>query len=171
MISMIVAHDINKGIGVNNKLPWSIKEEMEHFKLLTMGKAVIMGRNTFESLGGKTLPHRTNIIVTSRGNEYQWEIRQKYNAPAFVFTTLEEAIEFAKNINNEVMIIGGSRMYDAAKDIVSRVYATEILQKFECDKFFLYPNRMREIYQSPIHNYLDRNSGNHVELVYKIFSK
>lgn len=171
MISMIVAHDLNKGIGLNNALPWSIKEDMEHFKMLTIGKAVIMGRNTFESMGRKDLPQRMNIIVSSKGDEYQKEIIQSSQSRAFVCKTLDEAIEFARNIHSEIMIIGGSQLYESAAKHANRVYVTEILQELEADKQFVYPPRMREIYASPVHSCLNRMTGKHVDLKYKIFSK
>ena len=98
-ISIIAAMDRNRVIGKDNKLPWSMPEDMERFKKITEGKAVIMGRKTFESIG-RPLPNRHNIILTSDHN---------YRAPGcYVVHDVKEALDTGKKMTNadkkEVMI-------------------------------------------------------------------
>ena len=69
MISLLVAYDLNRVIGIDNKMPWHIPEELKYFKKVTMGKAIVMGRKTFESIG-RPLPGRLNIVVT-RNEDYE----------------------------------------------------------------------------------------------------
>ena len=120
----IVAYDhVTRYIGDDNKLPWKLKEDMARFKALTHGKAVVMGRNTCESLGCKPLPGRTNIVVT----------RDTSFCPSgfIAFNALENALSFAESVaaNNgkdEYFVIGGAQIYEQAIDSIDRIYATEV---------------------------------------------
>ena len=127
MISLLVAHDPNRVIGVNNELPWHIPEELAYFKKVSMGKAMIMGRKTFESIG-RPLPGRLNIIIT-RNEEYTAE-------GTVVAHDLREAIEKAKEFSDEIMIIGGAEIFRLAIGIADRLYITLIQKHFEGDTFF-----------------------------------
>lgn len=127
MISLLVAHDPNRVIGVNNELPWHIPEELAYFKKVSMGKAMIMGRKTFESIG-KPLPGRLNIIIT-RNREYTAE-------GTVVVHDLKEAILKASEFSDEVVIIGGSEIFRIAIGIADRLYITFIQKNFEGDTFF-----------------------------------
>ena len=131
---IIVAYGKNRGIGLKNKLPWPInKKDMEHFKKITTGNknnAVIMGRNTFESIGN-TLPNRFNIVVTSNPN---------INIP-YVMTapTLDKALDLTNDKNiNDVFVIGGQQIYNSAitHKNLSKVIATEFDFSPESDTFF-----------------------------------
>lgn len=127
MISLLVAHDPNRVIGVNNELPWHIPEELAYFKRVSMGKAMIMGRKTYESIG-RPLPGRLNIVLT-RDKEYAAE-------GVVVVHSLQEAIAEAQSFSEEVMIIGGAEIFRMAMEIANRLYITFIKKHFEGDTFF-----------------------------------
>lgn len=127
MISLIVAHDTNYVMGKDNKMPWHIREDLAYFKKMTMGKAMVMGRKTFESIG-KILPGRMTIIVT-RNTNYEAE-------GAKVVTDFEEAIKLASDYADEVMVIGGGEIFKLALPIADRLYVTLIEHEYEGDTFF-----------------------------------
>lgn len=132
-ISLIVASASNRAIGKNNQLLWHLPKDLAFFKAHTMGKPMIMGRKTFESIG-KPLPGRPHIVVT-RDETYQ---------PAGVSTahSLEEAIAMAKKIAHcevvdEIMVIGGAQIYEQALPFADRLYLTQVDAVFEkADAFF-----------------------------------
>lgn len=127
MISLIVAHDVNFVMGKDNKMPWHIKEDLAYFKKMTMGKAMVMGRKTFESIG-KALPGRLTVIVT-RNTEYKAEGAQ-------VVQDFEKAIQIASHYADEVMVIGGGEIFNLALPIADRLYVTLIEKPYEGDTFF-----------------------------------
>lgn len=127
MISLMVAHDPNHVIGKDNKLPWHIPEDLAYFKKHTVGKGMVMGRNTYESIG-RPLPKRRNIIVT-RNKDYQAE-------GADVVHTIEDAIRLAENVHEEVMVIGGEQIFQSVLPIADRLYITLIHKNFEGDTYF-----------------------------------
>ena len=125
-ISIIVAKSENNVIGSNGQLPWHLSEDLKKFKSITMGKPMIMGRNTFESIG-KALPGRKNIILTRNLN---------YSAKnVCIVNTIEKAIE-ACGEQKEIMIIGGGEIYKAFLGITNRLYLTNVDIKIEGDVFF-----------------------------------
>lgn len=126
MISLIVAHDENRVIGFENKMPWHLPGDLKYFKEQTMGKPVIMGRKTFESIG-KPLPGRRNIVI-SRNLAYQHEGIE-------VVTSLEEALSLVHGVP-EVMIIGGEQIFRMALPLADRLYITKIEHSFEGDTYF-----------------------------------
>ena len=127
MISLLVAHDPNRVIGLNNDLPWHVPEDLAYFKKVSMGKAMVMGRKTYESIG-RPLPGRLNIVVT-RNKDFTAE-------GIVVVHNLNEAIEKAEAYADEVMIIGGAEIFNLTMDIADRLYITLIQQPFEGDTFF-----------------------------------
>ena len=127
MISLLVAYDLNRVIGIDNKMPWHIPEELKYFKKVTMGKAIVMGRKTFESIG-RPLPGRLNIIVT-RNEDYVAE-------GAEVYHDLQKAIERGKEFSKEVVVIGGAEIFNLSMDLADRLYITIIRKEFEGDTFF-----------------------------------
>ena len=125
-VSIIVAKSENNVIGSNGQLPWHLSEDLKKFKSITMGKPMIMGRNTFESIG-KALPGRKNIILTRNLN---------YSAEnVFIVNTIEKAIE-ACGEHKEIMIIGGGEIYKAFLGITNRLYLTNVDIEIEGDVFF-----------------------------------
>ncbi len=127
MISLIVAHDLNRVIGVNNKMPWHIPTELAYFKEKTMGKAIVMGRKTYESIG-RALPGRLNIVI-SRKTSYEQE-------GVTVVHTIEDAINLAEKYHEEVMIIGGEQIFKDVLPLADRLYVTIIRQHYNGDTFF-----------------------------------
>ncbi|MFZ6874653.1 dihydrofolate reductase [Undibacterium sp. Di27W] len=124
-LSIIVATDSKQGIGINNKLPWHLPEDLAHFKRTTSGHAIVMGRKTFESIG-RPLPNRRNIVVT-RNPDWQ-------HAGVEVVASLDEARAL---LSNELaFIIGGAQIYQQSMDLAAEMIVTEIQQEFACDAFF-----------------------------------
>ncbi len=137
-ISIIAAMDSKRGIGKDNKLPWSIKEDMERFRSLTRGHPVIMGRKTFESIigyRGKPLPDRINIVIT-----HSVSLARSHLASVVITHSLLEAIEIAQKSPgaDEIFIIGGGQIYKEAldKDYVNKLYLTIVEGDFGADTFF-----------------------------------
>lgn len=126
MLSLIVAMDQQGVIGINNSLPWRLSADLKNFKKVTMGKPIVMGRKTYESIG-KPLPGRENIIIT-RSDDYEVE-------GCKVFNTLEEMYEYCADVE-EVVIIGGAELYKQTFAKVDRIYLTEVHTKVEGDTFF-----------------------------------
>lgn len=125
IISAIVAMSENRVIGVNNQLPWHLPADLRYFKKITLGKPMIMGRKTFESIG-KILPGRLNIIIT-RDQNYSVE-------GARVVHSLEDALKLADQ--NEMVIIGGAQLFNEALSKIQRLYLTLIHAQIEGDAFF-----------------------------------
>ena len=130
--SMIVAMAQNRVIGINNKLPWYLPNDLKYFKQVTMGKPIIMGRKTFESIG-KPLPGRTNIIIT-RNTDWQAE-------GVKVAHSLEQAYQLAEAIaeidgQNELMIIGGDQIYQSSLPDTDRIYLTKVHAEVHGDAWF-----------------------------------
>ncbi len=125
-LHLIVAHARNGVIGKENKLPWYLPEDLKNFKRTTLGKPVIMGRKTWESLG-RPLPGRRNIVIT-RQKDYQAE-------GATVVTSLDEALEAVKEVP-VAFIMGGAQVYKEALPKVEVAHITYINADFEGDAFF-----------------------------------
>ena len=123
IISGIVAMSRNNIIGINNKLPWHLPADLKNFKKITLNKPVIMGRNTYESIG-KPLPNRANIVITS----------QKIDGVE-LFDSIEDAIEAYKNCE-EVVIIGGEKLFKSSLHLINKMYITMIDEEFEGDTYF-----------------------------------
>lgn len=118
--------DRNRLIGSNNQLPWHLPADFAHFKSVTMGKPVIMGRKTYESIG-KPLPGRTNIVL-SRDPDI------RYEGVACV-SSFEQALLLVADVE-EVMIIGGSTIYEMLLPRANRLYLTYVDAEFEGDAWF-----------------------------------
>lgn len=139
--NIIVAICENNGIGYNNSLPWNIKEDLKIFSKLTRGNnnnnAIIMGRNTFESLPNKYLPKRDNLILSS---SIIIDEKREDNIIK-TFDNIDSIIKFCNSKNyQEVWIIGGQLIYESflRKNIVNKIFITKINKKYLCDKFFYY---------------------------------
>jgi len=126
MISLIAALSRNRVIGANGGLPWHLPEDSRHFRRTTMGKPVILGRKTFESMDGP-LDGRENIVVTQQPG---------YRAPdCRVAASLKQALELAKD-RDEVMICGGEAIYREALPLADRMYLTFVDGDFAGDTHF-----------------------------------
>ncbi len=124
-LTIIVACERGRGIGIENRLPWHLPQDLAHFKRTTSGHAIIMGRKTFESIG-KPLPKRRNIVLTRNPN---W---QADGVECVGSLAAAQAMAGAE----EAFIIGGADVYALALPLVSRLLITEIGHDFACDAFF-----------------------------------
>lgn len=126
LISLIWAMDRNRLIGCNNALPWKFPADMAWFRKSTMGKPVLMGRKTFDSIG-RPLPGRINLVLT----------RQK-NLQIEGCTTISDLDELTtlSNDSKEIMVMGGAEIYALLLDQADRLYITEIDGEFEGDAWF-----------------------------------
>lgn len=125
IISLIAAMAQNRVIGADNGMPWHLPADLAWFKRNTLAKPIIMGRNTYESIG-RPLPGRLNIVISSQ--------RQSDERVTWV-TSLEQALSVAGAVD-EVMIIGGGRVYQQALARANRLYLTHIEAKLEGDTHF-----------------------------------
>ena len=125
-ISLIVAMAKNRVIGANNALPWHLPADLKHFKSLTMGHHIIMGRKTHESIG-RPLPGRTSVVVTRNAG---------YSMPGVIVANSLEAAIAACGDDEEIFVIGGSDVYRQAIKIADRIYLTEIDAEISGDAHF-----------------------------------
>ena len=113
-ISLIVAMTPNRVIGINNQLPWHLPADLKHFKQITWGKPIIMGRKTYQSIG-RPLPGRQNIVVSKSENNF--------DSGVDVAVDIEQALQKSNNAD-EVMVIGGATLYKAFLPKSDRLYIT-----------------------------------------------
>lgn len=126
MITIIAAIAEKNALGKDNNLIWHLPADLKRFKKVTTGHHILMGRNTFESIG-KPLPNRTSIIIT-RNEHYTQE-------GCIVVNSIEKAIEVAHE-DTDIFIIGGAQIYEQAISIADRLDITEVHHQFEADVFF-----------------------------------
>jgi len=124
-LTLVVAMDAGRGIGIDNKLPWHLPEDLAHFKRVTLGQPIIMGRKTFDSIG-RALPGRRNIVVTRNPG---WS-----HAGVEVAHSLREAIAMVGD--NPGSIIGGAQIFEESMDLADRMIVTHIDRVYACDAFF-----------------------------------
>ncbi|MFA5620258.1 MAG: dihydrofolate reductase [Weeksellaceae bacterium] len=127
MVTLVVAKNENNVIGDDNQLIWHLPNDLKHFKRITTGHPIIMGRLTFESLG-RPLPNRTNIIVT-RNSDWQVE-------GTLVFHSLEAAVKKAKELDDEIFIIGGGQIFEQAMEFADAIEMTEVYNHAEGEVLF-----------------------------------
>ena len=164
-LSIIVARSLNNVIGVDGDLPWKISTDLKFFKATTMGKPVLMGRVTWDSLPFP-LPGRPNLVLT-RNSEFK---PQK----AEVFYTLPDMVgrgfELAGNLDaREIMIIGGARLYQQLLPFCQRLYITDVQTEIEGDAFFpeIDPNEWTETQtMTP-----PRADGDDFEIIIRVFDR
>lgn len=124
---LVVAMTPSGAIGLNGGLPWKIPEDLRHFKKVTVGHAVIMGRKTYASIG-RPLPDRINIVLTRD--------RASPIPDCTMASTFQEAIELARMHDAEPRVIGGRELYAMALPIATRIYLTEVPHEVEADVYF-----------------------------------
>ncbi|OFZ71245.1 MAG: diacylglycerol kinase [Betaproteobacteria bacterium RBG_16_58_11] len=125
-ISIISAMASNRAIGIRNTLPWQLPEDLKHFKALTMGHHIVMGRKTYDSIG-KPLPGRDTVIVTRNAD---------YAVPGCLAVNSLDAALTVSHGDTEVFFVGGAELYRQALAIAHRIYLTEIQRVFDGDAFF-----------------------------------
>lgn len=135
LISAIVALSENRAIGKNNQLPWHLPADLKHFKQITMGKAILMGRKTYQSIG-RALPGRINIILTSDKN-FQAE-------NCVIIHSIEQALQITQD---ELCVIGGAEIYQQMLPYIQRIYMTVVHHVVDGDTYFpeLNPAEWKEI--------------------------
>lgn len=125
-LSLIAAMAKNHVIGANNRLPWHLPADLRNFRRVTMGKPIVMGRKTFESIG-RPLPGRTSVVIT-RNRDYRAE-------GCVIFHSIDAALAQLR-YHGEVMVIGGASFYEQLLPVADRLYLTLIDQDFTGDTFF-----------------------------------
>jgi len=126
IVSMVVAISENNAIGKDNQLLWYLPRDLKHFKTITSGHTVIMGRKTFDSVG-RPLPNRRNIVITRKKD---LEI-----GGAEVVNSLEAALQLCE-AEDEVFIVGGAEIYKQAMPHTDRIYLTVVHERFDADTYF-----------------------------------
>jgi len=124
-LTLVVAMDAARGIGVNNQLPWHLPADLAHFKRVTLGQPIIMGRKTFDSIG-RALPRRRNIVVTRNAG---WT-----HEGVEVAHSLDDAIGMLKG--EAASIIGGAQIFTESMGRADRMIVTHIDKVYPCDTFF-----------------------------------
>ena len=132
IISLIVAHGPKNEIGLNNKLLWHLSDDLKNFKKITTGKAIVMGRKTFESIG-RPLPNRKNIVLT-RDKNFKPEGVDIIHDPLMAF---DLALEFNDSDESELVVCGGEEIYKLYLPYAQKIYRTLVSDyKGEADAFF-----------------------------------
>ncbi len=146
-ISLIVAMASNRAIGLDGQMPWHLSADLKHFKQVTMGAPIIMGRKTFDAIG-RPLPGRRNLVV-SRNPDY-------LPSGSEVFADINSALQACRDLD-EVFIIGGATLYQALLPYADYLYLTEIDRSFEADTFF--PDFDRQIWQEVARQDIDNDAS------------
>jgi dihydrofolate reductase len=126
-VVMVAAVADNGVIGLDGDIPWSIPEDLRHFRAVTRGNTVVMGRKTFDSIG-HPLPYRTNVVVT---RDPDWAREHVFRAGS-----VEEAVKLAQDFEGDVMIMGGAQVYELALPMATHQVLTEVALEPEGDTFY-----------------------------------
>lgn len=127
MTTLVCAMGRRNEIGFENQLLWHLPADLKHFKNLTSGHPVIMGRKTYESIG-KPLPNRTNIVVSRRKDWFEEGI--------LIVGSIKEALKFAKKIDENIFVIGGGKIYEQTIATADKLEMTVVAAELEADVFF-----------------------------------
>lgn len=147
-LTLVVAIDAQRGIGIDNRLPWHLPEDLAHFKRVTLGKPIVMGRKTFDSIG-RPLPKRRNIVITRNSGWSHEGVETASSLPAAIALLNGEAAS----------IIGGAQIFNEAIELADRMIVTEIDHVFRCDTFFppidpaVWQETARETHRSEANGY------------------
>ena len=126
-VVLVAAVADNGVIGLGGDIPWSIPEDLKHFRAVTKGNTVVMGRRTFESIG-HPLPFRTNVVVT---RDPSWSFEGVFSAGS-----VEAAIDLAQEFDGDIMVIGGAQVYAAALPLADAQVLTEVRLEPEGDTHY-----------------------------------
>lgn len=149
-VSFIVAKAENNVIGINNKLPWHLKDDLQNFKKITMCHHILMGRKTFESIG-KPLPGRMSLVVSSEPKANQESV--------LWFNSIFRAIKQAeRNGESELFIIGGEKVFKSALSLCDRIYLTEVHGDVKGDTYF--PNLSLKNWKKVSEQKFEKNADN-----------
>ncbi len=161
MLSIVVAKARNNIIGKENKLIWNLPADLKHFKELTTGHVIIMGRKTFESLG-KILPNRKHIVFSQNPD---FKIKDENVQVVHSMLEIQEYIENEK----ENFVIGGAMIYNLLMPYVTKMYVTEVNEEFEGDSFF--PKINLEIWKEIAREKGTKDEKNNLDYDYVIYEK
>lgn len=127
-VSIVVAVSENNGIGLDGGLPWHLSRDLKHFKQTTMGKPIVMGRTTFESLPNP-LPGRTNMVLTQNPD---------YQVPGcMIFHHVNDVLAHCEQqAVEELMVVGGAKIYQIFLPFVTKIYMTRVHESVDADTFF-----------------------------------
>lgn len=160
-VSFIVAKSENNVIGVNNTLPWHLKDDLQNFKKITMGHYILMGRKTFESIG-KPLPGRMSLVVSSS---------PRANSDSVLwFNSIFRAIKHAeRNGETELFIIGGEKIFKSALSLADRIYLTEVKAQLHGDAFF--PQLSMKNWKKVSEQVFHKNENNDHDFVFQVLDR
>lgn len=147
-------------IGSGNQLLWHLPKDLKHFKDLTSGHPIIMGRKTYESIG-KALPNRTNIVVSRKKNWFQEGI--------LIVGSIKEAVKFAKKIDENIFIIGGGNVYEQTMEIADRLEVTLVKAKLEADTYF--PKINDKIWKKTEETCHEKDEKNQYDFCFQTYEK
>ena len=176
LLNLIVCHSYpNRGIGLNNRLPWNLSKELVHFKKITAStdvetkkNAVIMGRNTWESLPDKSRPlkDRFNVVLTKQKKRFN-----NYEKCDYITNSIEDSINYLSELNEiqRIFVIGGATLYNEIMndytDFIDKLYITELYQNIKCDTYF--PEINNNFKLMKISNFNEENNQYFRYLVYQ----
>lgn len=160
MITLIVAMGKNREIGKENQLLWHLPKDLKHFKELTSGHPIIMGRKTYESIG-KPLPNRTNIVI-SRKNDW-------FEEGILIVGSIKEAVKFAKKIDEEVFVIGGGNIYEQTIDLADKLEVTLVDAVLDADTFF--PKINEKVWQKTNEERHQKDEKNEFDFCFQTFER
>jgi len=147
-------------IGSGNQLLWHLPKDLKHFKDLTSGHPIIMGRKTYESIG-KALPNRTNIVVSRKKNWFQEGI--------LIVGSIKEAVKFAKKIDENIFIIGGGNVYEQTMEIADRLEVTLVKANLEADTYF--PKINYKIWKKTEETCHEKDEKNQYDFCFQTYEK
>lgn len=161
-ISCIVAKsEKNNAIGISNKLPWHLKDDLQNFKRLTMGHHILMGRKTFESIG-KPLPGRMSLVVSTDPQPAQENV--------LWFNSIFRAIKHAERSGEtELFIIGGAQIFKSALSLTDRIYLTDVSGDIQGDVFF--PSLSLKNWKKVSEQSFQKNADNDHDFVIRVLDR
>jgi dihydrofolate reductase len=160
MTTIVVAMGEKNEIGFENQLLWHLPKDLNHFKDLTSGHPIIMGRKTYESIG-KALPNRTNIVVSKKKNWFEEGI--------LIVGSIKEALKFAKKIDEEVFIIGGGNIYEQTIDVVDKLEVTLVKADLKADTYF--PKIDAKIWKKVSETFHEKDEKNEYDFCFQTYEK
>lgn len=147
-------------IGADNQLLWHLPKDLKHFKDLTSGHPIIMGRKTYESIG-KALPNRTNIVISRKKNWFEEGI--------LIVGSIKEAVKFAKKIDENIFIIGGGNIYEQTMEVADKLEVTLVKAQLEADTFF--PKIDRKIWKLTDEVFHEKDDKNQYDFSFQTYVK
>lgn len=160
MVTIIVAMGQNNEIGFENQLLWHLPKDLKHFKELTSGHPIIMGRKTYESIG-KALPNRTNIVISRKENWFEEGI--------LIVGNIKEAVKFAQKIDENIFIIGGGKIYEQTIDMADRLEITLVKTNLEANTFF--PKIDESIWKKTDEVFYEKDDKNQFDMYFQTWEK